>query len=171
MTDLSALRKEYSKAKLNRKSVDPDPIRQFNGWLQDAIQAQLPEPTAMVLATGNTAGIISSRTVLLKDVVEGRFVFYSNYNSRKGKDLAQNANVALTFLWPELERQINIRGVVSKVPEAMSEQYFQSRPRKYRLGAWASKQSEELISQQTLIGEFLRLTVKYAGRKVPRPPH
>jgi len=124
----------------------------------------------MVLATGNTDGIISSRTVLLKDVVEDKFVFYSNYNSRKGRDLAQNANAALTFLWPELERQINIRGVVSKVPEAMSEQYFQSRPRKYRLGAWASKQREELDSQHTLIKEFLRLTVKYAGRKVPRPP-
>jgi len=162
---------DYSKAKLTKDSVDPDPIRQFNSWLQDAINAKLPEPTAMVLSTGNKEGIISSRTILLKDVVENVFVFYTNYDSRKGKDLAQNANAALNFLWPELERQINIRGTVSMVSEALSDQYFQSRPRKYRLGAWASKQSQELDSQKTLIQEFLRLTLKYAGRKVPRPPY
>ena len=125
----------------------------------------------MVLSTANPEGILSSRTVLLKDVVEDRFVFYTNYNSRKGRDLDQNANAALTFLWPELERQVNIQGVVSKVTDSMSDQYFRSRPRKYRLGAWASNQSEELQSQRTLIQEFLRLTVKYAGRTVPRPPH
>lgn len=171
MTEISKIRKDYSKAKLTQGSVDADPIKQFNKWLEDAINAKLPEPTAMVLATGNQDGIITSRTVLLKEVTEDGFVFYTNYDSRKGKDLVQNSNAALTFFWAELERQVNIRGTVSKVSEAMSELYFQSRPRKYRIGAWASKQSQELDSQRTLIQEFLRLTVKYAGRTVPRPPH
>ncbi len=171
MTEISKIRLDYSKAKLSKGSVDRDPFRQFNSWLNDAINAKLPEPTAMVLATGNREGVISSRTVLLKEELDNSFVFYTNYESRKGKDLAQNSNAAVTFFWPELERQVNIQGTVSKVSDEFSEKYFRSRPRKYRLGAWASKQSEELDSQKTLIEHFLRLTIKYTGRKVPKPPH
>ena len=171
LTAISSIRNDYSKAKLSQSSVDPDPIRQFDIWLQNAIDAELPEPTAMVLSTGNPEGVISSRTVLLKGVVDNHFVFYTNYHSRKGTDLEQNPNAALTFLWPELERQINIQGTVVKVSDEISDEYFQSRPRKYRLAAWASKQSEVLDSEKILIQEFLKLTLKYAGRKVPRPFH
>jgi len=171
LKNISTIHKDYSKAKLSKRSVNKDPITQFNKWMEEAINSEVSEPTAMVLATSNKDGQLSSRTVLLKEVWEGSFVFYTNFNSRKGQDLAQHPVAALTFLWPELERQVNIRGSVHKVSEAKSDEYFQTRPRKHRIGAWASRQSEELESNNALVQEFLRLTVKYGGKKVPRPPH
>ena len=169
--DLSALRREYSKAKLNVSRVASDPCEQFRKWMQESLESDVPEPTAMVLSTASKDGVPSSRVVLLKGVENNQFLFYTNYDSRKGQELSVNKRAALTFFWPEMERQINIRGLVERTSEAKSDEYFASRPWKARVGAWASKQSEQLTSRGQLVKTFLRLAAKYAGKKVPRPPH
>ena len=167
---IAAIRRNFARSKLDRRHVDPDPVVQFEKWMKEALASQLPEPTAMVLATASAQGIPSSRNVLLKGTENSDFVFYTNYNSRKGKDLAENPHASITFWWAELERQVQVMGTVKKTDETTSDQYFKSRPRKSRVGAWASEQSNELRSREELIKKFLVLSVKYAGRKVPRPP-
>lgn len=171
MKDLRSIQKAYSRAKLNRKSIDEDPIIQFNTWMDEVIASKLKEPTAMVLSTVSTKGVPSSRVVLLKGIELGKFVFYTNYNSDKSLEIMENANVALTFYWADLERQVNIRGSCQKVAVEISEEYFQTRSRKSQLGAWASQQSKELSSRLEMIKEFLALGIKYIGKKVPRPSH
>jgi len=167
---IAVIRRNFARSKLDRHHVDPDPVIQFEKWMKEALTSQLPEPTAMVLATASAQGIPSARNVLLKGVENGDFVFYTNYNSQKGKDLAENPHASITFWWAELERQVQVLGTVEKTDEAISDEYFQSRPRKSRLGAWASEQSSELRSREELIKKFLALSLKYVGRKVPRPP-
>lgn len=169
MSDLASIRNEYARAKLNRESVDPDPIKQFDRWMNDAITAELRDPTAMVLSTVSIEGVPSSRIVLLKGLENGKFIFYTNYESKKGLNLRDNSNVAITFFWSELERQVNIIGKAEKVSTETSEKYFDSRPLKSKYGTWASKQSRELTSRGELIKKFMALSVKYLGRKVPRP--
>lgn len=171
MKDLRSIQKAYSRAKLNRKSIDEDPIIQFNTWMDEVIASKLKEPTAMVLSTVSAKGVPSSRVVLLKGIELGKFVFYTNYNSDKSLEIMENANVALTFYWADLERQVNIRGSCQKVAVEISEEYFQTRSRKSQLGAWASQQSKELSSRLEMIKEFLALGIKYIGKKVPRPSH
>lgn len=171
MKDLRSIQKAYSRAKLNRKSIDEDPIIQFNTWMDEVIASKLKEPTAMVLSTVSTKGVPSSRVVLLKGIELGKFVFYTNYNSDKSLEIMENANVALTFYWADLERRVNIRGSCQKVAVEISEEYFQTRSRKSQLGAWASQQSKELSSRLEMIKEFLALGIKYIGKKVPRPSH
>lgn len=170
MNDIASLRQDYSKASLDVKSVLQDPISQFNKWFEEALTAKVPEPNAMNLATVNENGRPASRIVLLKGVEHHKFVFYTNYQSRKGRELDSNPACALTFFWPELERQVRIEGVASRVDEKRSERYFQSRPRGSQVGAWASPQST-LISDRSLLEERTKkIEAKFEGQEVlPKP--
>lgn len=168
--DIASIRKDYSRQELSPEDCLPDPLAQFQQWLKEAITAELPEPTAMHVATVAADGRPSARLVLLKAVEENRFVFYTNYDSRKGRQLAQNPHVALTFFWPELERQVRIEGVAEQVAPAVSDAYFASRPYQSRLGAWASPQSQVISSKTELIKRAAEFGLKYVAH-VPRPPH
>ena len=169
-TQLADLRKDYALKTLEEKNVDRDPLRQFGVWMVEAIHAQVPEPTAMSLATVGEDGKPSSRIVLLKGVDPRGFVFYTNYESRKGRDLAAHPAAALTFLWKELERQVRIEGAVEKVTPEESDAYFATRPLGSRIGAWASPQSRKLESRAWLEQRWAELT-KQHGENPPRPPH
>lgn len=166
---LAELRQEYALNALNEVDVDADPIQQFQRWLQEAITSQLPEPNAMILATADRTGRPFARTVLLKDCDAGGFVFYTNYRSDKGRQLAENPHAALLFLWLELERQVRIEGVVEKVSPAESEAYFRTRPRENRLGALASRQSQVVISREILDERFAQLAAQYPDDNIPMP--
>ena len=169
MNDISAIRKEYSKASLDETSASKDPLQQFDKWFAEAIKAGVPEPTAMNLATV-TGGRPASRIVLLKGVEKGMFVFYTNYQSRKGKELDENPACSLTFFWPELERQVRIEGVASRIDAKRSDEYFQSRPRGSQIGAWASPQSSVINERSILDERTKQLEEKFKGQdKLPRP--
>lgn len=168
--DLHDMRDEYSKQELSRRQCDSDPIKQFEKWLGDAIEAKVHEPTAMNLATLNAQGKPSSRVVLLKEVNSQGFVFFTNYQSQKGQALAINPFAALNFFWPELERQVRVEGAVEKLPDAQSDDYFAGRPYTSRIGAWASEQSAVLKSKNTLLAKAALIAAKYPFN-VPRPPH
>ena len=167
---LAELRSEYAKETLEEKDVDRDPMRQFRAWMDEAIAAKLPEPTAMTLATVSERGRPSGRIVLLKGADEGGFVFFTNYNSRKGRELAANPVAALTFLWKELERQVRIEGTVEKVSPAESSAYYDTRPLGSRIGAWASPQSDAIASRAWLEERWNELAQRY-GESPERPPH
>jgi pyridoxamine 5'-phosphate oxidase len=170
MQPIADLRKEYTKASLDVSNVSDDPIIQFNKWFQEAIQAEVPEPNAMILATVNAEGRPSARVMLLKGVENNKFVFFTNYQSDKGKALENNAACALTFFWPQLERQIRIEGVVNRIDEKRSEVYFQSRPRLSQIGAWASPQSTMIPNREILEERFRQMEQKFAGQEVlPKP--
>jgi pyridoxamine 5'-phosphate oxidase len=170
-TPLADLRKEYTLAGLRRANLDPDPLAQFKKWLQQAVDADVPEPSAMTLSTVDGDGQPSSRIVLLKGLDERGFSFFTNYESRKARELAANPRASLLFLWKELERQVAIRGRVSKLSAEESETYFKMRPRGSRLGAWASHQSQVIASRDVLDEKLRQLEQKYPGEEVPRPPH
>ena len=169
-TNLADLRKDYALKTLDEKDVDRDPMRQFGVWMVEAIHAQVPEPTAMALATVDGRGRPSARIVLLKGVDPLGFVFYTNYESRKGRELAGNAAAALTFLWKELERQVRVEGTVEKVSAEESTAYFDTRPLGSRIGAWASPQSEPIENRDWLEARWAKMTDRH-GEKPPRPPH
>ena len=170
MSSLSDLRKEYIRAGLDESDADPDPIEQFRKWFDEALAADLHEPNAMTLATATPDGYPSARIVLLKGFDARGFVFYTNYEGRKGRELAKNPRAALVFYWGELERQVRVEGRVCRVLEEESDAYYASRPRGSRLGAWASAQSRS-VERRELVEERLReLEREYAGREVPRPP-
>src|SRR4051812_32323279 len=135
------LRSEYTKASLDEKDLDPDPIRQFLAWFEQALEAQVAEPNAMTLATATPDGAPSARIVLLKGVDERGFIFHSSYESRKGRELARNPRGALVLFWPALERQVRIEGRVEQASAEESDEYFRSRPPGSQIGAWASTQS------------------------------
>ena len=167
---IADLRRDYSQHQLSESDVDPDPIRQFEKWFHETIEAELPEPNAMSLATVDAGGKPSLRIVLLKDVDERGFTFYTNYQSRKGEQLLQNPHAALTFHWVELERQVRIEGIVERVDEADSEAYFNVRPLKSRLGAIASAQSRPIASREALEQQFADAERQF-GETPPRPAH
>ncbi len=169
--DLAKIRREYSREELSKEHVAQDPFVQFGRWMDEAIAAELPEPTAMSLSTADAKGRPSSRMVLLKGYDSAGFVFFTNYNSHKGRHLAENPFAALNFFWPELERQVRISGSVNKVSAEESDEYFKTRPFTSRVGAWASDQSEILESKMALAARAAKLLVKYASGNVPRPPH
>jgi pyridoxamine 5'-phosphate oxidase len=170
MQPIADLRKEYTKASLDVSNVSDDPIIQFNKWFQEAIQAEVPEPNAMILATVNAEARPSARVMLLKGVENNKFLFFTNYQSDKGKALENNAACALTFFWPQLERQIRIEGVVNRIDEKRSEVYFQSRPRLSQIGAWASPQSTMIPNREILEERFRQMEQKFAGQEVlPKP--
>jgi pyridoxamine 5'-phosphate oxidase len=165
---LADLRKDYMLASLGKRDLAADPFTQFNAWMNDAIKAELPEPTAMNLATVGENARPSARIVLLKGVDERGFVFYSNYDSRKGRELGQSQWAALTFHWVELERQVRIEGHIEKVDAATSDAYFNSRPLQSRLGAHASPQSEKIDSREELEARFAAAEKQF-GDNPPRP--
>ena len=167
---ISDLRKTYNANGLNESDVDPDPFVQFGRWLQGAVEANLVEPNAMTLSTASKDGLPSARLILLKSFDGNGFVFYTNYESQKGRELAENPNAALVFYWAELERQVRIAGTVSKVSREESEAYFNSRPAGSRLGAWASRQSRVISSREILEERLNELTAEYQDREVPTPP-
>jgi pyridoxamine 5'-phosphate oxidase len=166
---ISDIRKTYSTGALNESDVLANPIEQFKVWLQQAIEAEMLEPTAMTLATATKDGKPSARTVLLKNVDEHGFVFYTNYDSRKANELSENPNAALLFLWDRLERQVRIEGTMSKVSREQSEAYFKSRPHGSQLGAWVSHQSETIASREVLEEKMRELQNKFTEGNVPLP--
>jgi pyridoxamine 5'-phosphate oxidase len=169
LPDLAGLRNEYALKQLDERDVDRDPLKQFGVWMVEAIHAQVPEPTAMSLATVDAKGRPAGRIVLLKGVDPRGFVFYTNYSSRKGKELAAHPVAALTFLWKELERQVRIEGSVEKVSAKESEAYYATRPLGSRIGAWASPQSEAIESRAWLEKRWEELGKQY-GDNPPLPP-
>ncbi|TAG06326.1 MAG: pyridoxamine 5'-phosphate oxidase [Betaproteobacteria bacterium] len=168
MTTIADLRKDYKLASLGKRDLAADPFTQFKKWLDEAIAAEVPEPTAMNLATVGVNARPSARIVLLKGVDEKGFVFFTNYESRKGRELAESQWAALTFHWVELERQVRIEGHVEKVDAKTSDEYFNSRPVKSRLGAIASAQSEKVESREALEKAFADAEAQY-GDNPPRP--
>ncbi len=191
---LTELRREYNLTGLRRRDLDADPIAQFRVWFDQATGArgggrlrkffvnlyksllmlagaETADVNAMTLATADKEGRPSARVVLLKGVDDRGFIFFTNYDSRKGRELAENPQGALVFYWPDLERQVCIAGTVAKLPAAESEIYFKSRPRGARLAAWASKQSEVLPDRGVLERTWAELEARYSGPEVPTPPY
>ena len=171
MSDLADLRKEYMQRGLDEAQMDADPIRQFQAWFEAAVTAAHPEPNAMTVATATPDGAPSARMALLKGLDARGFVFYTNYESRKGAELAANPRAALIFFWVLLERQVRVEGRVERVSAEESDTYFHSRPVGSQLGAWASAQSQPLASREELEQRYQQLEQSYAGQEIPRPPH
>jgi pyridoxamine 5'-phosphate oxidase len=168
--DPSNLRREYNRGVLLESDLSPDPIEQFGKWFTDAAAAGAAlEPNAMTVATADASGKPSARTMLLKGFDARGFVFYTNYASRKGQELADNPQAALLFFWPALERQVRVEGTIEKVSRQESESYFISRPRESQIGAWASSQSQRIASRGELEKRDAEVEAKFTGRDVPLP--
>ena len=167
---IAALRKSYERDELDETQSAADPLHQFETWFQQALNAQLPEPNAMTLATVGADGRPSTRIVLIKGFDARGIVWYTNYESRKGRELAEHPFAALQFHWVELERVVRIEGAVEKVEDALSDEYFASRPLDSRIGAWASPQSQVISSRAVLVTNAARCATRYA-LSPPRPPH
>ncbi len=167
---VAALRQEYAGMRLDEGDVDADPVMQFTRWFEQALAAHVPEPNAMTVATATRAGVPSARIVLLKGFDARGFVFFTNYEGRKGQELAENPVAALVFHWVELHRQVRITGAVEKVSREESDAYFQSRPRGSRLGAWTSKQSSVLAGRAPLEARLAELTAQFGEGDIPLPP-
>ena len=170
MTDISQLRKSYERAELSEAASHADPLAQFDQWLQEAIKAEVPEPNAMTLATVGSDLRPSTRIVLVKGYDDAGIVFYTNYDSRKGRELAGNPYAALQFHWVELERVVRIEGRVEKVAGAQSDAYFASRPLDSRIGAWASPQSQVIAGRSVLVANAAKYGAQFLLNP-PRPPH
>ncbi|MFD0794414.1 pyridoxamine 5'-phosphate oxidase [Mucilaginibacter litoreus] len=169
--DIENLRQDYASASLIENDVDSNPIKQFDKWFNEAINSKVHEPNAMTLATATPDGRPSARIVLLKGFSDDGFKFYTNYLSRKGKELAKNPNAAIVFFWGDMERQIRIEGVTEKLDKAYSEKYFHSRPKLSQIGAVASPQSQEIDSREILEIKMAELEKNYADKEVPKPSH
>jgi len=167
--NLADLRREYSQADLSEESVLPDPIEQFRKWFEEARNAELLEPNAMVLATVDAAGQPFTRTVLLKDLDSKGLVFYTNFGSRKGQQIAGNPRVSLLFPWLHLERQVSINGEASRISTAESLRYFVTRPLGSRLGAWTSPQSQVITSRAILEAKLAQMQEKFSSGEIPLP--
>ena len=168
---IADLRQDYTLQGLRETDVNSNPFVQFKEWFDQALSADILEPNAMMVATTTTQGKPSARMVLLKDFDERGFVFYTNYNSQKAQELAENPQAALVFWWAELQRQVRICGWVEKISEEESDKYFYSRPFSSRLGAWASNQSEVIENREVLEQQLEELQKEYYNKDVPRPPH
>lgn len=168
---ISDLRQEYCQQGIDQATLDPNPIAQFRQWFDQVHETGVPEPNAMTLATVSVAGKPSARMVLLKNVDQRGFTFFTNYSSRKGEELAQNPFAALVFWWAPLERQVRIEGPVEKVSPQESDEYFQRRPWGSRLGAWVSDQSQPIGDRTVLDQRLQALEAKYQDQEIPRPPH
>jgi pyridoxamine 5'-phosphate oxidase len=171
MANIADIRKDYMRESLNETDVYADPYLQFARWWNEAVKADIDEVNAMALATAGKDGIPKARTVLLKDYSDKGFVFFTNYNSHKGKEMHENAYVSLLFFWKELERQVRIVGKVEKVDASESDEYFQSRPETSRIGAWSSPQSEEIESRNLIEENVKKYTREFEEGSIPRPPH
>lgn len=168
---IAAIRQDYRLRSLDEADMAADPVTQFDRWWQDAIHSQLEEVNAMTLATVTSEGKPSARIVLLKDYDNTGFVFFTNYQSAKGRDLAASPYAALVFFWKELERQVRIEGTVTKVDAAVSDAYFQSRPAGSRIGAWSSPQSSEVSGREQLEANYEAMQQKFGNGDIPRPEH
>ncbi len=168
---IAHIRSDYRQASLSEADVDADPIVQFRHWFDEALRAQVHEPNAMFLATATPDAYPSGRVVLLKAADERGFVFYTDYRSRKGTELADNPHASLCFFWAELERQVRIAGAVQRVSRAESDEYFQSRPLPSRIGAWTSTQSAVIASREQLERDLAANEQRFDGAPVPLPEH
>lgn len=172
ISDVHKLRREYAQFSLDETTVAANPIEQFQKWFEEALSSNVLEPNAMTLATSDAEGKPAARIVLLKGLTHEQFVFFTNYRSRKGEELAQNARACLVFFWKELERQVRVEGTVEKIDEASSTEYFQSRPKASQIGAWVSPQSNAVENRIWLEREYAKVSEKYNDSEVlPRPPH
>lgn len=167
---LNEIRRDFSGKPLTKESVDSNPFNQFDIWFEEAVNAQILDPQAMSISTVDVNGQPATRIVYLRGIDDG-FIFYTNYNSHKANDIEVNNKVALNFLWRALDRQIRIDGVVEKVSEEKSDEYFSKRPRESQIGAWASAQSSELNSREELEQKVADFTKQYEEQEVPRPPY
>ena len=168
-SDLQKLRREYTYARLDEGDVLKDPIEQFRRWFDEALSSGLHEPNAMTIITATPDGRPSGRVVLLKSFDERGFVFHTNYEGRKGRELEANPQCALLFYWGELQRQVRVEGRAGRISEEESDAYFRSRPRGGHIGAWASKQSQPVESREMLEQRVRELEAQYEGREIPRP--
>ena len=168
---IADIRKNYSQKKLSEKKADANPMKQFAKWWKQAVDSKIDEVNAMTLATASATGMPSARIVLLKSVSADGFIFFTNYNSHKGKELEENPFACLVFFWKELERQIRITGTIEKVSAAESDEYFHSRPVGSRIGAWASPQSSVITSRETIEANIVKYEQEFAGTEITRPPH
>jgi pyridoxamine-phosphate oxidase len=171
LEDIQNIRSEYLAASLSENDTNANPIKQFDKWFNEALKAKLNEPTAMTLATATADGRPSARIVLLKGFDDQGFVFFTNYLSRKGKEIAKNPLGALLFFWETLERQVRIEGVIEKVSREDSEKYFHSRPRASQLGAIASPQSQEIAGRSILDTKFDEVEAEYLDKEIPKPSY
>ena len=169
--DFARLRRDYMQRSLSEHDVDPDPVKQFVAWLHEAIDAGASEPNAMTLATATTKGVPSARIVLLKRVDHDGFAFFTNYKSRKARELETNPLATLLFYWPELERQVRIEGAIARTSDDESDAYFNNRPPDARIGSAASAQSDIVASREALERAFAELRERYPHGNVPRPAH
>lgn len=167
--NVAKLRRDYNKEALTESEVSENPIDQFKEWFKKALSADLLDPNAMTLSTADKEGTPSSRTVLLKGVGAEGFQFYTNYKSRKGKELEENPRAALCFYWPSHERQVRIQGEVQKIGRDESETYFHQRPRQSQISAWASQQSAKVASREDLISRFKEMERRFEGEEIPLP--
>lgn len=168
---IAELRRDYLRARLDETSVASDPLVEFARWFEEAVKAEARDPNAMTLATASPDGVPSARIVLLKGFDERGFVFFTDYRSRKGTELAANPRAALVFYWPELERQVRITGITSETGRQESEAYFRTRPRGSRISAWISHQSQVIASRQQLESQIPEVERRYPGDDVPLPPY
>jgi pyridoxamine 5'-phosphate oxidase len=171
MPSLADLRREYSTGGLSEADAGDHPFALFRRWFEQAKAAELSDPNAMILATATAEGAPSARAVLLKHLDDRGFTFFTNYDSRKGREMAANPRVALAFLWHQLERQVRVEGTVEVVAAKESDEYYVTRPLGSRLGAWASRQSEAIPSREYLEQQHAALLLKYPDGDVPRPPN
>ena len=169
--NIADLRKDYQLQSLLETDVAADPFTQFDHWWNDAVKSELNEINAMTLATASLTGIPAARIVLLKAVTDAGFMFFTNYNSQKGKELEENPHACLVFFWKELERQVRITGSVARVSSQESDEYFYSRPAGSRIGAWASPQSSVIESRETIEKNILQYEEQFSGIEIARPPH
>lgn len=168
---LNQIRRDFADKPLEEQSVNDNPFLQFSVWFEEAVNAQILDPYAMLISTVDEIGLPHSRVVYLRSISDEGMVFYTNYNSQKGKNISASNKIAITFFWVELERQIRIEGTVKKVSEELSDKYFAARPRESQLGAWASNQSETIKNRAELEENLKHFTEKFKGVDVPRPPH
>jgi pyridoxamine 5'-phosphate oxidase len=167
--DIENFRREYLQGGLNREDLQDDPIAQFKTWLSQAVESGIGDPTAMVVSTVSAEGRPSQRIVLLKHVDDDGFIFYTNYGSRKAKEIEGNNKVSLLFPWNKLDRQVKVGGTAEKISVAESAKYFMSRPRDSQLAAWASKQSRKITSREFLLTQLANMKEKFADGEVPLP--
>jgi pyridoxamine 5'-phosphate oxidase len=168
---MDELRKDHGRFSLREEDLDPDPIRQFRAWFDEAALSEIPEVNAMALATAAPDGRPSVRMVLLRGIDERGFTFFTNYESRKARELEANPQAALVFFWQELERQVRIEGRVERVSDEESDRYFQGRPEGSRLGAWASPQSRVIAGREALEAMYAEVESRYPDGTIPRPPN
>lgn len=171
MTELNKMRQEYRSGNLDEKEMPSNPLDQFRNWFEEAISSGITEPNAMTVATSTAEGKPSARVVLLKEMNDNGFIFFTNYNSRKGHELITNPFVAVVFDWHDIERQVRIEGIIEKVDENESDAYFNIRPNESKLGAWASPQSKIVSGREELEELEKSYAIRFKGNEIPRPPH